>query len=80
MNDKKQKKQNDKTDNRTTERIAQCDLVIGYDITNGDVFVIKDKSGGTMGLVQYEHALKRLALAHLRAEVEYEMNGEEVGE
>ncbi len=52
----------------TEDRLTECDIVIGYDVTNHDAFVIKDVDG-TTGRVSYAHALKRLALAKLRGEV-----------
>ncbi len=57
-------------------RLRECDIVIGYNIADDDTFVIKDGNGVT-GRVSHEHALKRLALAKLRSEVEYEMSQEE---
>jgi hypothetical protein len=57
-------------------RIAQCALVIGYDIDQADTYVIKDRNGPT-GRVSYAHAMKKLALAKLSAEVKAEAQEQE---
>lgn len=60
---------------RVAERVAQCDIVIGYDVENEDVYVIKDTVTSPRtrtGRVGLEHAIKRLRLAALKAALEWE--------
>ena len=57
-------------------RLKECDLIIGYDVKNGDTYILKDVAA-TTGVVSYDHALKRLALAKLRSEIRDEERYEE---